>query len=138
MPTYEPYCKLPDSLDAFTRAYLETAEFADVPDDDRQAFQSADEAAWDDAAIARAKSDCERFLEQAGQHLSLVNLESGRAAHDFWLTRNRHGAGFWDGDYPTAIGKALTDIAHAFGEVWVTCEVTNAAGDGRIATLSMY
>ena len=35
--------------------------------------------------------------------------------HDFWLTRNRHGAGFWDRGYPEAIGKALTDAAHAEG-----------------------
>ena len=36
-------------------------------------------------------------------------------AHDFWLTRNRHGAGFWDrglGD----LGELLTDAAHAWGE----------------------
>lgn len=35
--------------------------------------------------------------------------------HDFWLTRNRHGAGFWDrglGD----LGDTLTERAHVYGE----------------------
>lgn len=37
---------------------------------------------------------------------------------DFYLTRNGHGAGFWDGDYPDEVGRKLTDIAHGFGETW--------------------
>jgi hypothetical protein len=37
-------------------------------------------------------------------------------AHDFWLTRNRHGAGFWDGDYGK-YGDQLTSIAKTFSEV---------------------
>jgi hypothetical protein len=35
-------------------------------------------------------------------------------AHDFALTRNGAGAGFWDGDYDEAVGKALTDASHKF------------------------
>lgn len=42
------------------------------------------------------------------------------AGIDFHLTRNRHGAGFWDrgtGD----IGRRLTDNAHPYGEIhgWI-------------------
>jgi hypothetical protein len=40
----------------------------------------------------------------------------GRIAHDFWLTRCGHGAGFWDGDYGH-IGGRLTKAAEAFGNV---------------------
>ena len=36
------------------------------------------------------------------------------AAHDFWLTRTRHGAGFWDGDWEE--GEKLTEKAHQFSE----------------------
>ena len=35
--------------------------------------------------------------------------------HDFWLTRNRHGAGFWDRGLEF-VGINLTDAAHAWGE----------------------
>lgn len=35
--------------------------------------------------------------------------------HDFLLTRNGHGTGFWDRGYDYEIGKALTDDAYAYG-----------------------
>jgi len=34
--------------------------------------------------------------------------------HDFWLTRNRHGAGFWDRGHGT-LGQMLTARAHGHG-----------------------
>jgi hypothetical protein len=37
------------------------------------------------------------------------------AGHDFWLTRNRHGAGFWD-RYLDELGQRLTDASHGCGE----------------------
>lgn len=39
------------------------------------------------------------------------------AAHDFVLTRNRHGAGFWDGDWQAPWGDRLTELAHTFPEL---------------------
>jgi hypothetical protein len=39
-----------------------------------------------------------------------------RAGHDFWLTRNRYGAGFWDGDWNEPAATILTDSSHAYGE----------------------
>jgi len=67
--------------------------------------------------IERFKADCDKFradnaalLEQASEHQSTT-----RQAHDFWLTRNGHGAGFWDGDYPKELGNKLTEAAHSFG-----------------------
>jgi hypothetical protein len=62
------------------------------------------------------ESDCDVFLSKASekeQHLS----DSEQAGHDFWLTRNRHGAGFWDGDYPDDIGDTLTELSQEFKEV---------------------
>jgi hypothetical protein len=37
-------------------------------------------------------------------------------AHDFWLTRNGHGAGFWDRGLGE-IGDILTTLAHLCGSV---------------------
>ena len=44
-----------------------------------------------------------------------------QAGHDFWLSRNGHGTGFWDRD-PEMYGgeynaKRLQQIAESFGEV---------------------
>lgn len=40
------------------------------------------------------------------------------AGHDFALTRNYCGAGFWDGDLPEELGARLTEAAHRAGECW--------------------
>ena len=36
--------------------------------------------------------------------------------YDYILTRNRHGAGFWDGDWSDSVSEILTDAAQAQGE----------------------
>lgn len=38
------------------------------------------------------------------------------AGHDFWLTRNGHGAGFWDGDWFEPAASIFTEAAHKFEE----------------------
>jgi hypothetical protein len=70
-----------------------------------------------DSALALATADCTSFIRRAGPEL-LKGIAPDSAGHDFWLTRNHHGAGFWDRDELDADdrGKKLTDIAHAFGE----------------------
>lgn len=43
-------------------------------------------------------------------------LTPDRAGHDFWLTRNGHGAGFWDRGMGK-LGDRLADAARAYGSV---------------------
>lgn len=38
------------------------------------------------------------------------------AASDFHLTRNHHGAGFWDGGWEAEAGRTLTEASHVYGE----------------------
>lgn len=64
-------------------------------------------------ALATMRRDCRAF---AKAHAEVIRGKEEQAGHDFWLTRNRHGAGFWDrGDYWPNGGKDLTDWAHAYG-----------------------
>jgi hypothetical protein len=66
------------------------------------------------AVIEQAKKDIAFFCAEAGELLD--GLDDSQVAHDLWLTRNRHGAGFWDrglGD----VGQKLTQIAHCMGAV---------------------
>jgi hypothetical protein len=41
-------------------------------------------------------------------------LDAQQVGHDFWLTRNRHGAGFWDRGLGE-LGDRLTAAAHVYG-----------------------
>ena len=109
-------------LDTFTRAYLECALWSSTDESTPAGGEPMDNNySLDDctqAFLRQAAQDCLVFQRDNEADL---NCENGRsidfAGHDFWLTRNRHGAGFWDGDWPESEGKRLTDAAHAFGEV---------------------
>lgn len=59
----------------------------------------------------QALSDVSKFLDLA---FDLFTPEewTDTIGHDFWLTRNDHGAGFWDGDYVE--GQALSDIVKKY------------------------
>lgn len=116
MPEYQPIARLPRDLDSMVRAYLECAEWCGIVDDEqREAFELS-LPTWSDESIARAQEDCAAFLELAGD--DAANLDSAQIGHDFWLTRNRHGAGFWDRGLGAA-GERLTKWAHSFGELYI-------------------
>ena len=65
-----------------------------------------------------AKNDIAAFVERSGNLLE--GWEDEQIGHDFWLTRNGHGAGFWDRGIEG--GDKLTIIAKSFKElnVWVS------------------
>lgn len=135
-----------DGLDAFTKAYLEAALWSSTyqicPDCESVESDGSDHCPacgermedWpidkdfeiSDCSIGlleQAEKDCKSFQEQAGEWIADENLENAsypadeRAGHDFWLTRNGHGCGFWDGDWTEQAGEKLTDLAKGFGEV---------------------
>lgn len=37
--------------------------------------------------------------------------------HDYILTRNHYGAGFWDGDWDSKVSRILTDVSQALPEI---------------------
>jgi hypothetical protein len=123
----------------FIAAYIECAIFTGTGEDDKpldRDYGPSDIAA---SSLQSMRADCLRFIREQAAILDYVESagEHGdsyaAAGHDFWLTRNGHGAGFWDGDWeidlptpqyfmaavlvsvPTA-GSVLTDAAHKFGE----------------------
>lgn len=107
------------NLDTFTRAYLECALWAETysRDGEEEPKPLDDDFSIEDfapEALAQAVADCAKFQADNAADIGPRDSEAG---HDFWLTRNGHGAGFWDGDWPEDAGKRLTDAAHAFGEL---------------------
>ena len=55
--------------------------------------------------------DCEAFYRE-NKSLFPAGYSMNEAGHDFWLTRNGHGAGFWDRDLGEA-GDILTNKCEA-------------------------
>lgn len=84
--------------------YLAAALWTDEPTGD-----------WSDAAINLASFECIAFLHLARHNTQGWTME--QLGHNFWLTRNGHGTGFWDRDTGTAESrKALTDLSLVFGQ----------------------
>jgi hypothetical protein len=141
------------ALDAFTQGYIVALFFTEhAPGTTTEEWQATEEHAEgsipDDVgfadlapeALERIKSDCERFQAEAAG-LLLEAYESGgerlaytqeRAGHDFWLTRNGHGAGFWsrDWEHNSDVGDRLTARCKVFSNVDVYL-----GDDGKVYTL---
>lgn len=68
------------------------------------------------STIAAAKRDCLAFLamQEVRALLDAASGNDARHGHDLWLTRNGHGAGFWDRGYGK-IGEELSDLAKSLG-----------------------
>lgn len=114
MPEYVPEF-IPDAceaLDAFTQDYLIAAEWLLDDEEDRSAI-----IGWSKEAIEQARADCEDFQVTNADDLEKYQEETGyTGGNDFWLTRNGHGAGFWDRGLGE-IGDKLTKNAKPYSSV---------------------
>ncbi len=105
-------------MDRFTKSYIEAALWSSTDDSDDSGGDPLDAnyGVEDIApeALANIIADCQAFQQDYSEDIA-GHLE--QAGHDFWLTRNGHGAGFWDGDWPDDVGAKLTEASHSFGGV---------------------
>jgi hypothetical protein len=118
----ESQAPIEHDIDAILSSYFESALWTDednlaedVGEDAAKSFTVFD---FSDETKAKSKEDITKFMEKAGQYLNDVTDEM--IGHDFWLTRNHHGAGFWDRkeiDYE--IGDKISEICHEFRELHV-------------------
>lgn len=101
-------------LDEFTQAYVEALFFTSTGsrDDEDLEHASFDELA--PKTLAKIIHDCALF-QKDNEHLCSGDWSG--AGHDFWLTRNHHGAGFWDGDWEEPEATALTDASHGYRSI---------------------
>ena len=97
--------------------YLEAMAFTEMHSDNPELKDRTPDDLSDEARNSIA-SDLIHFLMQHGALIEQYMMGGQSAAqlgHDIWLTRNRHGVGFWDrglGD----LGDKLTKAAHTLGE----------------------
>ena len=70
----------------------------------------------DDATLDKMIADCADFQERFGELIEGGGMGFEHGGHDFWLTRNGHGAGFWDGDWEEPQATELDKAATSYGE----------------------
>jgi hypothetical protein len=107
-------------LDSFTRAYLVAALWTfddDAPSGDYESSgrieillpQIAPES------IESAAQDCARFLDYNRARIETALLNEEQAGHDFWLSRNGNGSGFFERAYD--IGRSDPAVVAACNEL---------------------
>jgi len=98
-------------LQEFTAACFDALQFTDCgPDDECHGAELSDETRLD------LEADCRSFWRRFAPYFYACEGNTMRqAGHDFWLTRNEHGAGFWDGDWPETYSDMFTKLAQAYG-----------------------
>lgn len=116
-------------LNVFVKSYIETAIWSSTDDDGEPLDKRFDASHLLDDSWLRCVAQCADFLSRP----EVVKISGDwtaedfrRAGHDFWLTRNGHGAGFWDGDWPNN-GKELTEASKQAGE----CNLLVSEVDGE-------
>ena len=113
-----------NDLSDFVRAYIAAALWTTVSEDDNgnrtseflDGSYSADDLT--DEALAKVMADCKAFQDTTKDvldGLKRIAYNDSYAGHDFWLTRNGHGAGFWDRPIGKLAQTYLTDEAKKFG-----------------------
>lgn len=110
-------------LSTFTKHYLECALWSSMDNANEQGGEPLDaNYDLDDCSpemLKRAEDDCQDFQDANAEALSkyyeTFSVES--AGHDFWLNRNGHGAGFWDGDWPEADNVRLCELSKRFSHI---------------------
>jgi len=98
----------------FVDMYLETALWSETDENEKPLDENYDVDDFSQKAIDQAVEESNKFIKANLKDLKAVGNPSHHG-HDFWLTRNHHGAGFWDRDYGKR-GDRLTKAAHKFGE----------------------
>lgn len=144
------------SLAEFTEGYIECALWCGVEawcectcDDAPDGYQSddgthahssgdghehspSDSISWDpdelsDKAREQLEKDARDFVASNIFDLMASTLDSSQAGHDFWLTRNGHGAGFWDrghiSDEADEALERLTEASKPYGSCDLTAQV---------------
>lgn len=100
-------------------AYMEAIDFTECHEDNPELYNAI---GFSDELILHAINTCKKFLEITGDKIPDSLLS--QAGHDLWLTRNGHGAGFWDRPelYGEDLANYLTSLCehgNQFSEVWV-------------------
>ena len=111
---YRAISRATKASDMFVNAYLECALWSTNAEDGTPLDSECETDDIAAEALASMRADCDAFVAANAADVSRV-ANDDRAGHDFWLTRNGHGAGFWDRGLGE-LGERLTKASKAFGE----------------------
>src|SRR5688572_7502029 len=104
-------------FDAAVKQYIETLLWSELDDDGEPFDKNWKPADVSDGTRAKMAADVRGFIEccQGEWPNVFANIDSEQIGHDFALTRNGHGTGFWDRGNG-ARGQWLSEKSKPYGE----------------------
>jgi len=110
-------------LDRFTNAFIEAFYFADTGEDG----QPDSDADLSEACRLDIEADCRSFWRRFGRYLTTETCRKAfddpvtQAGYDFYMTRQGHGVGFWEDEWPGPARHRdlLTKAAKGYGELFM-------------------
>ena len=106
-----------NTLPEFIKHYIMAMLWSSNDDNDDPLDDNYDSDNLSKEAKDIIEKDCREFIgkvEKAGL-IDAINDNTDQAGHDFWLTRNGHGAGFWDRGIGE-VGEALSTECDSWRE----------------------
>ena len=99
-------------MDTFTKAYFEAALWSSTDDEGEPLDAQYDVRDIDHETQRQMVKDCEKFQHENSEY---IDMDVSKAGHNFWLSRNGHGAGFLDDDWG-GHSRELQTASKRFGE----------------------
>ena len=90
-------------MDNFIKAYLAAALWSSTDDNEKPLDANYTAANIAPETLEQMKADCAKFQAENAEDIA-ADLE--QAGHDFLLTRQHAGSGYWDGDWPEPAATA--------------------------------
>ena len=106
-------------LERFTKAYIEAMYFSDTGDMDQG--QPPADVEISSVTQLDIAADCHSFWRRFGCYITTevctkaFSDSIAQAGHDFHFTRNGHGVGFWESEWPEVYRDLLTKGADCYG-----------------------
>ena len=112
-----------DNADTFFTDYLVCAMWSSMDDDGNPLDDNFSVYDFDIDTLTTMQADCNRFQEENESLIEKYLDDEGKKpyevghdpGHNFWLSRNGHGSGFFDEGTPEA--NQLQEIAREYGPV---------------------
>lgn len=124
--------KIEHDIDSIVSSYLEAVIFTEydngvtITEEDPEYDEDGDNIIYpfndksvddfSDEAKNQAYEEIAWFIDNAGSAIDDITDES--IGHDIWLTRNGHGAGFWDKGYDSDIEEVLEQLSKDLGDMY--------------------
>jgi len=100
--------------DSFLSSYFEAALWSSTDEEGEPLDEIYTLEDFDTGSLGQMVAEMEKILGDLDVD-EWIDGNYEQAGHDFWLTRNGHGAGFWDGDWPEPAASKLTKEAERLG-----------------------